>query len=43
LANAAKAWDNGDFSKFIQLIDKINIEELLPSYRLKYKIAKKKV
>ncbi|HEX7906321.1 MAG TPA: hypothetical protein VF487_20745 [Chitinophagaceae bacterium] len=40
---ANEAWQNENFREFISQIDKIDKNEVPPSYRLKYKIANQKL
>ena len=40
---ADTAWQNNDYKKFVQIIDKMNIEDLASSYLLKYKIGKRRM
>lgn len=40
---ADKAWEEQDFVRFIKCVDQIGIEHLTRSYKLKYKMAKRKV
>lgn len=43
LTAASKAWDNGKYREFIELIDKVDKDKLSSTYKLKYKIANQKV
>lgn len=40
---ADKAWEEQDFVTFIKCVDQIGIDHLTRSYKLKYKIAKRKL
>jgi hypothetical protein len=43
LAAANKAWSEGNYNEFINLINQINKDKLPSSYQLKYKIANQKL
>ena len=43
LESASKAWDANDYIMFVNIIDKIGINNVPYSYQLKYKIAKQKL
>ena len=43
LISANEAWDKGNYKSFIYYIDKISLQNLPPSYSLKYKIAYQKI
>lgn len=43
LVKADKAWQEENYEEFIKFIDRIGVEKLLTSYKLKYKIALKKL
>jgi len=43
LSAADKAWKNEDYLEFVNLINQVNERYMLPSYKSKYAIAKKRV
>lgn len=43
LGIADRAWAEKDYKNFVQCLEKIEMGNLLPSYQLKYKIARNKI
>ncbi len=43
MRSANKAWEENNYKDFVKFISKIDMEKLLPSYKLKYKMALKRI